>query len=159
MEEKRGVAVAIGYASGKEEPQITFTGSADEVAASLVLAFGLSEGEARAPLGELIPVAAQKARALWLLVDQLDARPVPLAEGAPAPAPTPTAQPAAPSPAPAQQQLGGLNPLYKAIADTPDVEGLRRLYGQHQSQFDSDPALLDAWKQRGRFLQAQHANA
>jgi hypothetical protein len=156
MEEKRGVAVAIRYASGKEVPQITFTGSADEVAASLVLAFGLSEDEARAPLGELIPVAAQKARALWLLVDRLDARPVPPTEGAPAPALTP---PAAPSPPPAQQQLGGLDPLYKAIADTPDVEGLRRLYGQHQSQLDSDPALLDAWKQRGRYLQAQHASA
>jgi hypothetical protein len=146
-------------------PELTFSGNTDDVAAAIVLAFGLSEAEAHVPLGELIPIAARKARALWLLVDRLDATPIaPAARPRPA-APTQTAPAAAPSPAPVQQQgsedppqLGGLNPLYKAIADASSVEAVKLLYGQHQAEFDSDAELMDAWRSRGRYLQGQTTN-
>jgi hypothetical protein len=146
----RTATVSLTYRSGPIEIVTVFSGSPDEIGAQATVYSGLSEEQANAPVADVVGAAAQRIFAVALLAEHFDATPVaasgPRSAGPPSPIPTA---------APASEPLAGLDPLYQQIADTTEVDDLKRLYGKHKSTFDTDNELMDAWRARGRALQAQ----
>ncbi|MFE2104294.1 hypothetical protein ACFXAF_00210 [Kitasatospora sp. NPDC059463] len=133
--------MTIKYGKGFEDSWAVFRGSPEQVEKDITTYFGFDrESVTGLALSELVVEATRTAQSTTMLVRGLDARIVPQ----PAPAKSVPAGPAPANPA------GGLLEL---IERCPNVEALKELWATNQAAF-ADPAVMDAWKARGRSLKA-----
>lgn len=152
----RGITVTIKYGKGYEETWVVFRGSVDEVRDDLTDFFGLQRVNAsNLTLSELVVNATSVAHGLGNLAAGLGATvteshaaepAAPAAPETPAPASDAWTQAAATTPEPPAAPS-----LLDNISRAPDVPALQRLWAENQAAF-ADPAVMDAWKARGRAL-------
>lgn len=154
----RGVTVTIKYGRGYESPWAVFHGQPDEVRADLTAFFGLSaEAVAGLTLSDIVVNATTQAHAVATIATGLGGATV--IESRPDPSTKPvtdtasTADPwtQASAPQPAQPSKPAENPLLARIARASDVPSLQRIWADDPTAF-TDPAVMQAWKARGRVL-------
>lgn len=136
------ITVTIKYGKGYDDSWAVFRGTAETIQQDIVTYFGL-DGKSVSDLtpSELVVEATRTAQAATMIVKGLDARIIPQpASTAPAPA-SPPAKSSAESP-------GG---LLEQIEQCASAEALKQLWATNQGAF-KDPAVMDAWKARGRAL-------
>ena len=147
----RGITVTIKYGSGYDQPWIVFHGLTDEVRRDIIGCFGLDVDEAaQLSLADVIVNVSGQARALGAVAGGLGATVI---ESGPARAVRePVAPPASDRDQPSRDKPeADAHPLIGVIAQTPDVRSLERLWVENQEAF-GDPAVMAAWKERGRVL-------
>ncbi|WKU46725.1 hypothetical protein Q3V23_23165 [Streptomyces sp. VNUA116] len=133
--EGRSTTVTIKYGPDSGDPQVAFQGTPGDIRGDVASFFGFdSDTCAALTLGELVLEVAQLAQGASHVARGLGARVVPQQ---PAAVP-PEAQPVD-------------NPLLGQIEACNSVEQLKELWAANQSAF-ADPAVMDAWKARGRAL-------
>lgn len=139
-EEGQSIIIKVPYGAGASE--VTFGGTENSLREKLCSFFGLDCKSVTAhSLHEILVEVGQLARGSELIASDLGAHVVPQAS----PLPTSAAQ-AAPTGSPSAAIL-------EQIAACRTADELRRLWVTNQAAF-SDPPVMDAWKARGRALQA-----
>lgn len=141
--EGRSITVTVKYGASADDSQISFHGAAYEVYDDIVTCFGLDRNSVTSlSLHELVAEVGQIAQSTRTVMKGLGGHIVPQGGGQ---AETPRD---AMTPGPAQ---GERNAVLEQIAACKTVDELRRLWAANQAAF-SDPAVMDAWKARGRSL-------
>jgi len=131
------ITITIKYGKGYEDSWAVFRGSADEVQQDIVRFFGFDrESVTGLNLSDLVVEATQTAQATTMVVRGLDARIIP--------------QPAAAS---ASTPSDPFSSLLEEIRQCASTDALKELWATNQAAF-TDPAVMDAWKARGRALKA-----
>lgn len=148
----RGITVTIKYGKGYEESWVVFHGLAAEIREDIVDYFGLPrENVVNLTLSDLVVNATGVAHGVGNIAATLGGTVIASVEREPAPA-TPAGsdawERAASQPAP---EPPAVNPLLALIEQAPDVRSLERLWLENQDAF-ADPAIMTAWKGRGRAL-------
>lgn len=160
----RGVGVTLKGATGYDAPWITFSGSVDEVKADIVAAFGFDPdlGANELDLHDLAVEAAKAFQAQWGVAATLGGKPVSKRSSGARKA---TESPSRGSesddwdePAPKQEEPAAPS-LAELIAGCASVDELKLLWADNSSVLspnnpDTDQALIDQWKARGRELSA-----
>lgn len=163
----RAVTVTIKYGAGYDQTWVSFSGLVDEVRDDIAAFFGLvCETETKLTVSDLVVNATTTAHAVAQVATNLggtviEARSQPSANTAqPAqPATSATANAAGPDPWTQAAQprdaaaASEPNPLLGLIDKASDLRALQRLWADNQAAF-ADPAMLAAWKAKGRALQA-----
>ncbi|MFJ3907449.1 hypothetical protein [Streptomyces vinaceus] len=141
-EEAPSITIKVPCGEGGDAPQVTFGGTASDLREELSSFFGLDcKSVTSLTLHEILVEVGQLARSTEAIVSGLGARVVPQAS-----APAPPAPQGAPSGSPASAVL-------EQIAACQTADELRRLWAANQAAFATS-VVMDAWKARGRALQA-----
>ncbi|MEU7643372.1 hypothetical protein [Streptomyces huasconensis] len=129
------MTVTINCGTAAESSRLSFNGAVAEVRDDIATSFGFDSNSVTAlNLHELVAEAAQLAQGTTTVMEGLgEAHVVPHDEDRGVPAQSPA------------------NPVLDQIAACATVDDLRRLWATNQDAF-SDPAVMDAWKARGRAL-------
>ena len=160
----RGVSTTIKNGKGYEESWHGFTGSPEAVREDIITYFGLDrESVAGLTAFEVSITAERIAHSAKNAVRTLGATPVkPADQVDPAAAPAgdvwaqADAATAETSATPAQAPVEGPNPLLAQIEDVTEIPALQRLWAENQAAF-ADAEVMDAWKAKGKALQAAAA--
>jgi hypothetical protein len=157
----RGITVTIKYGKGYDDTWAVFHGTVEDVRADLTMFFGLpSTSDTSLTLSELVVNATGIAHGLGALAGELGAVVIAAEHNGAAPpsqgqaagpdpwtqANTMLAAPAATAPTVPQP-----HPLLALIEQAPTVRALELLWVENQDAF-ADPAVMAAWKARGRVL-------
>ncbi|MCJ0870242.1 hypothetical protein [Streptomyces sp. AP-93] len=141
-EEALSITIKVPCGDGGTAPQVVFSGTASGLRDELGSFFGLeSKSVTSLTLHEILVEVSQLARSAEAITSGLGAHVVPQASTAAPPAPQggPTGSPA--------------SAVLEQIAACQAADELRRLWAANQAAF-AEPVVMDAWKARGRALQA-----
>lgn len=152
----RGITVTIKYGKGYEQSWVVFHGLAEEIRDDIVSFFGMQrENVVNLTLSELVVNATSVAHGLGNLAAGLSATVVESRSMEPA---AHMASAASVATSDAWAQAATTTPespaapsLFDDISRAPDVPALQRFWAENQAAF-ADPAVMDAWKARGREL-------
>jgi hypothetical protein len=164
----RGVTVTIKYGAGYDQTWVSFSGLVNEVREDIAAFFGIDcETDTGLVASDLVINATTTAHAVAHVATTLggtvvESQPRPPAAAAQPvnnnPAndgrPDPWTQAAQPDDTRAAAAGNEPNPVLGLIDKVPDLRALERLWADNQAAF-ADPAVLAAWKAKGRALQAQ----
>jgi hypothetical protein len=155
----RGITITIKYGKSYDDTWAVFHGTLDDVRADICAFFGIaSTSKTELTLSELVVNATGIAHGIGALASELGA--VVIASGQADAAPADQAAPGRSDPwtqvgatpaepaAPAEPQP---HPLLALIEQAPTVRALELLWVENQDAF-ADPAVMAAWKARGRAL-------
>jgi hypothetical protein len=138
--EGRSITVTVKYGASVDDSQISFHGAAYEVYDDIATCFGLDRNSVTSlSLHELVAEVGQIAQSTRTVMKGLGGHIVPQGGGQ------------AETPRDAITPGQGENAVLQQIAACETVDELRRLWAANQAAF-SDPAVMDAWKARGRSL-------
>lgn len=164
----RGVGVTLKGATGYDAPWITFSGGVAEVKADIIAAFGFdgTSNAAELDLHDLTVEAAKAFQAQWTVAATLGGKPVgKRSSGAQKAAQAPSSGDSEddwgipPVPPHAEPEAPVGPDLAALIAACASVAELKNLWVDHSSVLspntdDTNQALIDQWKARGRELSA-----
>ncbi|WLW38583.1 hypothetical protein [Streptomyces phage Verabelle] len=159
----RELTVTIKYGKGYEETWAVFKGNPDEVREDIISYFGLMrDSVTELTLSELVVEVTSLAHGKGNIARFLGGTIIPPSEAGPDPAPAassnedPWAAASSSTPsAPAAQPAEDPNAyILGEIEKQADVAGLKRLWAENQNFF-SDPAVMAAWKAKGKALSAK----
>lgn len=146
----RGITVTVKYGTGYDQPWVVFHGLVEEVRDDIVSFFGIQrENVVNLTLSDLVVNATSAAHGVGALASSLGATVIESRPHDPQ-VPADDAWVQASSSAPAEKEPAG-QALLDRIGQAPDVPALQRLWVENQAAF-ADPAVMDAWKARGRAL-------
>jgi hypothetical protein len=156
----RGITVTIKYGRGYQDTWAVFHGSVDDVRADLTDFFGLaSASETDLTLSDLVVNATAVAHGVGNIASALGgvviaseaAGPVVTEPSAPDSTERPDPWKQADATAPPQEPEP--DPVLTQIQQAPTVRALELLWVENQAAF-AEPAVMAAWKARGRELNA-----
>lgn len=150
----RGITVTIKYGKGYEQTWAVFHGLPDEVREDIVSFFGMQgENVVNLTLSDVVVNATSIAHGVGTIAATFGATVIASETRKPEPAAVDTGSDAwAQASAPRQaDETPAANPVLASIAQAPDVPALQRIWAENQAAF-ADPAVMDAWKARGRAL-------
>jgi hypothetical protein len=148
------MTVTIKYGTGYDEPWAVFHGRPDEIQEDLTAYFGIpSDAVQGLTLSEIVVNATAMAHGLSAVVSGLGATVVASQPQASTSPPTAAAAPdaweqASTSPAPEQPAA---DPILASIQNAQDIQSLQRVWAENRDAF-TEPAVMEAWKARGRAL-------
>ncbi|PHQ49488.1 hypothetical protein BLA24_25980 [Streptomyces cinnamoneus] len=142
--EGRSVTVTIKCGAAQEDPQLSFRGPSAEVQEDIAACFGFDRKSVSGlTLHELVAEANQLAQGASTVMRGFPgARVVPQGD---------ERNESAQSTTPPAGHQETENPLLEQITACATTDDLRRLWATNQHAF-TDPAVMDAWKARGRAL-------
>jgi hypothetical protein len=159
----RELTVTIKYGKGYEETWAVFKGGTDEVREDIISYFGLMrDSVTELTLSELVVEVTSLAHGKGNIARFLGGTIIPPSEAGPDPAPAASAPSGDPWAAvgsgaatpPAAQPAEDPNAyILGEIEKQSDVAGLKRLWAENQNFF-ADPAVMAAWKAKGKALSA-----
>ncbi|MCY0923278.1 MULTISPECIES: hypothetical protein [Streptomyces] len=136
------ITIKVPCGEGESAPHATFTGTTNNLREEIGSFFGLDcKSVTNHTLHELLAEVGQLAKSTEAVISGLGAQVIPQVA-----APTPTPPQAAPTGSPSAAILEQIS-----ACQTP--EELRRLWAANQAAF-AETVVMDAWKARGRALQA-----